>query len=104
MATAARIMTEHMALFMAEPTEEEELPSIFGQEVVEEEVDYDVPIEQLELSVRSYNCLKRQGINTLEQLLDCSEQDLMGIRNFGEKSIDEVRDVLTTRSLGLKTA
>lgn len=102
-ATAARIMNEHMSLFIEEGMEEA-VPSVFGEEQVEAEANYNIPIEQLELSVRSYNCLKRQGIHTLEQLLGCTEQDLVNIRNFGEKSIDEVRDILASRNLSLKSA
>ena len=58
------------------------------------------PIEELDLTVRSYNCLKREGINTVAELINLSEDQLMNIRNFGSKSVDEVRDKLT--SMGLK--
>lgn len=66
-------------------------------------VDADRPIEQLDLSVRSLNCLKREGIHTLGDLLECTIDDLMDIRNFGEKSVDEVRDKLTEMGLSLNT-
>jgi DNA-directed RNA polymerase subunit alpha len=59
-----------------------------------------MPIEELDLTVRSYNCLKREGINTVAELINLSEDQLMNIRNFGSKSVDEVRDKLT--SMGLK--
>jgi DNA-directed RNA polymerase subunit alpha len=59
-----------------------------------------MPIEDLDLTVRSYNCLKREGINTVSELIALSEDQLMNIRNFGSKSVDEVRDKLT--SMGLK--
>jgi DNA-directed RNA polymerase subunit alpha len=59
-----------------------------------------MPIEDLDLTVRSYNCLKREGINTVSELINLSEDQLMNIRNFGSKSVDEVRDKLT--SMGLK--
>jgi DNA-directed RNA polymerase subunit alpha len=59
-----------------------------------------MPIEELDLTVRSYNCLKREGINTVHQLVALTEDQLMNIRNFGSKSVDEVRDKLT--SMGLK--
>ena len=61
-----------------------------------------MPVEELNLSVRSYNCLKRQGVNTIGQLNDCSENDLLNIRNFGAKSIEEVKDKLQQMGLGLK--
>lgn len=60
------------------------------------------PIEQLELSVRSYNCLKREGIHSLGELITRSEADLLDIRNFGQKSIDEVKDKLASMGLALK--
>jgi len=58
------------------------------------------PIEELELTVRSYNCLKREGINTVSELTNLTEDQLMNIRNFGSKSVDEVRDKL--HSMGLR--
>ena len=61
-----------------------------------------MPIEDLDLSVRSYNCLKREGINTVAELVALSETQLMNIRNFGQKSVDEVRDKLTEMGLSLK--
>ncbi|MGM1028740.1 MAG: DNA-directed RNA polymerase subunit alpha [Actinomycetota bacterium] len=62
------------------------------------------PIEELDLSVRSYNCLKREGINTVSELVALSETQLMNIRNFGQKSVDEVKDKLTELGLSLKDA
>ncbi len=60
------------------------------------------PIEQMDLSVRSYNCLKREGIHTVGELVTRSEADLLDIRNFGQKSIDEVKEKLASMSLALK--
>lgn len=60
------------------------------------------PIEQLDLTVRSYNCLKREAIHTVGELLTRSEADLLDIRNFGQKSIDEVKAKLQTLGLTLK--
>ena len=62
------------------------------------------PIEDLDLTVRSYNCLKREGINTVSELIALSEDQLMNIRNFGSKSVDEVRDKLTSMGLRFKDA
>ena len=59
-------------------------------------------IEDLELSVRSYNCLKRASINTVEQLTEHSEQDMMKVRNFGQISLTEVRNKLEELGLSLK--
>lgn len=60
---------------------------------------YDTPIEDLDLSVRSYNCLKRSGITKVGQVLVLNENDLLAVRNFGEKSLHELRDRLVERSL-----
>lgn len=64
--------------------------------------DLALPIEELELTVRSYNCLKREGIHTVGELVMRSEADLLDIRNFGAKSIDEVKQKLATLGLTLK--
>jgi DNA-directed RNA polymerase subunit alpha len=61
-----------------------------------------IPVEDMDLSVRSYNCLKREGINTVSELVALSEHQLMNIRNFGQKSVDEVRDKLIEMGLSLK--
>jgi len=66
--------------------------------------DLSTPIEDLDLTVRSYNCLKREGINTVSELIALSEDQLMNIRNFGSKSVDEVRDKLTELGLKFKDA
>jgi DNA-directed RNA polymerase subunit alpha len=64
--------------------------------------DYAITIEELNLSVRSYNCLKREGINSVGDLIQKSEAELMDIRNFGQKSIDEVKAKLEELGLGLR--
>lgn len=58
---------------------------------------YDTPIEDLDLSVRAYNCLKRAGITKVGQVLEMSEDDLLGVRNFGKKSLEELRERLAAR-------
>ncbi len=60
------------------------------------------PIEDLDLTVRSYNCLKREGVTTVGELTEQSEEDLLEIRNFGQKSIDEVKAKLSELGLGLR--
>jgi DNA-directed RNA polymerase subunit alpha len=62
----------------------------------------DIRIEELDLTVRSFNCLKREGINTLAQLVNLTEHQLINIRNFGQKSVDEVLEKLAERDLKLK--
>lgn len=64
--------------------------------------DLALPIEELELTVRSYNCLKREGIHSVGELVARSEADLLDIRNFGAKSIDEVKAKLAGMGLALK--
>ena len=63
-----------------------------------------MPIDDLDLSVRSYNCLKREGVHTVGELVARSESDLLDIRNFGQKSIDEVKVKLVELGLSLKDA
>jgi DNA-directed RNA polymerase subunit alpha len=75
-----------------------------GPSPVDEQLaaDLALPVEDLNLTVRSYNCLKREGIHTVGELLSRSEQDLLDIRNFGSKSIDEVKAKLAEMGLALK--
>ena len=73
--------------------------------VVEEaDPELEIPIEDLNLTQRSYNCLKREGIHTVGELVKRTEQDLLDIRNFGMKSIDEVKEKLEARGLSLKAS
>jgi len=101
-ARAGRIIDEHMMLFVDQAATTMSDEGIFAAAVDEGESVLDTPIEELDLSVRSYNCLKRQGVNTIGQLNECSENDLLNIRNFGAKSIEEVKDKLQQMGLGLK--
>lgn len=75
-----------------------------GPSPIDEQLAQDLamPVEELNLTVRSYNCLKREGIHTVGELVTRSEQDLMDIRNFGAKSIDEVKAKLVEMGLSLK--
>jgi DNA-directed RNA polymerase subunit alpha len=100
-ASAARIVTEHMRLFIDHAASDLPEEDIFSLGRSESDSKLDLPIEQLELSVRSYNCLKRQGVNTVGQLVACTEADLLNIRNFGAKSIEEVKDKLQAIGLSL---
>jgi len=103
---AANIINQYMGAFLAltetEEAEEEETPSIFAPEGQESNAELDKQIEDLDLSVRSYNCLKRAGIHSVRQLVEFSENDLLNIRNFGAKSIEEVKDKLISMELNLK--
>jgi len=64
----------------------------------------DILIEELELGVRSYNCLKRAGVQTVSDLVQKSESELNAIPNFGRKSIEEVKETLEARGLALRAA
>jgi DNA-directed RNA polymerase subunit alpha len=81
-----------------------EAPSLNVKEAEDESIpsDYGITVEELNLSVRSYNCLKREGINTVGDLVQKSEAELMDIRNFGQKSIDEVKAKLAELGLSLR--
>ncbi|MBQ9020657.1 MAG: DNA-directed RNA polymerase subunit alpha [Eggerthellaceae bacterium] len=103
---AANIVSQYMGAFLSlnetEEDEEAEVVSIFAPEGQETNADLDKQIEDLDLSVRSYNCLKRAGIHSVRQLVEFSENDLLNIRNFGAKSIEEVKDKLISMELNLK--
>ncbi|MDP2233799.1 MAG: DNA-directed RNA polymerase subunit alpha [Actinomycetota bacterium] len=101
-ARAGNIIDEHMMVFTDHALTPLSDEGIFAAAVDESESVLDTPIEELDLSVRSYNCLKRQGVNTIGQLNECTEGDLLNIRNFGAKSIEEVKDKLQGMGLGLK--
>ncbi|QIK71415.1 DNA-directed RNA polymerase subunit alpha [Propioniciclava coleopterorum] len=75
-----------------------------GPSTIDEQyaADMALPVEELKLTMRSYNCLKREGIHTVSELVSRSEQDLLDIRNFGSKSIDEVKQRLAEMGLALK--
>ena len=73
-----------------------------GQEESQKEKALEMTIEELELSVRSFNCLKRASINTVEELTHKTEEDMMKVRNLGKKSLDEVKNKLEELGLGLK--
>ncbi|MDU2338318.1 MAG: DNA-directed RNA polymerase subunit alpha [Clostridioides difficile] len=94
---AAKVLVEHLNLFI-DLTEHVSSVEI----MVEKEKVLEMTIEELDLSVRSYNCLKRAGINTVEELANKSEDDMMKVRNLGKKSLEEVIQKLEELGLGLK--
>jgi DNA-directed RNA polymerase subunit alpha len=95
LATAATIMQEQLDLFVGFTNREEPLPEAPPNE-------WDIPVETLNLSVRSFNCLKRAGISKVSELLDFTEDEIMKMRNFGKKSLDEIKQVLAERGLSLR--
>ena len=97
----AKILSEHLNLFidLSEETRETEI-MVQKQELKKEKV-LEMTIEELDLSVRSYNCLKRANINTVEDLIGKTEEDMMKVRNLGRKSLEEVLHKLEALNLKL---
>ncbi len=98
----AKILSDHLRLFI------ELTDSVSGVEIgVQRDEDsrdrlLEMPIEELDLSVRSFNCLKRAGINTVGELTNKSDEDMMKVRNLGKKSLEEVKEKLVALGLGLR--
>ncbi|MDD2216912.1 MAG: DNA-directed RNA polymerase subunit alpha [Eubacteriales bacterium] len=98
----AKIMQEHLNLFIALTDSTENMEIMVEKEEDQKEKALEMTIEELELSVRSFNCLKRAAINTVEELTHRSEEDMMKVRNLGKKSLDEVKHKLEELGLGLR--
>lgn len=98
----AKIMNDHLKLFvdLSESTKDVEI--LVEKEVGTKEKVLEQTIEELDLTVRSYNCLKRAGIHTVEDLTGKTEEDMMKVRNLGRKSLDEVLGKLQDLGLSLK--
>lgn len=96
---AAKIMTEHLMLFVNLSQTAGKTEIMVEKEEESKNKILEMTIEELDLSVRSYNCLKRAGINTVEELTRKTEEDMMKVRNLGRKSLEEV--VQKMESLGL---
>ncbi|MFI5359156.1 MAG: DNA-directed RNA polymerase subunit alpha [Halanaerobiales bacterium] len=99
---AAKIMVEHLELFLNLTDEISDVEIMVEKEEEEKDRILETTIEELELSVRSSNCLKRAGINTVGELINKSEEDLMKVRNLGKKSLDEIKGKLAELNLSLK--
>lgn len=101
---AAKVLSEHLNLFidLSENAQKAEVmaetPQDSGDKVL------DMNIDELELSVRSYNCLKRAGINTVQELINKTEEDMMKVRNLGRKSLEEVLSKLKELGLELRSS
>ncbi len=99
---AAKIINDHMMLFIQLTDEAMNVETMVEKEETKKEKVLEMTIEELDLSVRSYNCLKRAGINTVEDLTQRREEEMMKVRNLGRKSLDEVCNKL--QNLGLSFA
>lgn len=98
----AKIMQEHLKLFIDLTDSMDSVEIMVEKEEDQKEKALEMTIEELELSVRSFNCLKRANINTVEELTHKSENDMMKVRNLGKKSLDEVKHKLEELGLGLR--
>ena len=98
----AKIMQEHLNLFIALTDSTEGMEIMVEKEEDQKGKALEMTIEELELSVRSFNCLKRASINTVEELTHKSEDDMMKVRNLGKKSLDEVKQKLAELGLSLR--
>lgn len=99
----AKIMNEHLNLFIDLSESAKNTEIMVEKEVSKKEKVLETTIEELDLSVRSYNCLKRAGINTVQDLTNRSENDMMKVRNLGRKSLEEVIAKLDSMGLCLAT-
>lgn len=99
---AAKVMGEHLKLFIDLTETAKSAEVMIEKEDDEKEKVLEMNIDELELSVRSYNCLKRAGINTVEELCDKTSEDMMKVRNLGRKSLEEVLAKLSELGLALK--
>ncbi|MFA9556507.1 DNA-directed RNA polymerase subunit alpha [Evansella sp. AB-rgal1] len=98
----ARILTEHLNIFVGLTDQAQHAEIMVEKEEDQKEKVLEMTIEELDLSVRSYNCLKRAGINTVQELTHKSEEDMMKVRNLGRKSLEEVQEKLGELGLGLR--
>lgn len=99
---SAKILIEHFKLFMTLTDHANNVEIMVEKEEDKKEKVLEMTIEELDLSVRSYNCLKRAGINTVQELSERSMEDMMKVRNLGKKSLEEVEKKLRDLGLSLK--
>jgi DNA-directed RNA polymerase subunit alpha len=98
----AKILNEHLNIFVGLTDEAQNAEIMVEKEEDQKEKVLEMTIEELDLSVRSYNCLKRAGINTVQELANKTEEDMMKVRNLGRKSLEEVKAKLEELGLGLR--
>lgn len=99
---AAKVLTEHLNLFVNLSEKGSSTEIMVEKDDKGKEKVLEMTIEELDLSVRSFNCLKRAGINTVEDLINKSEDDMMKVRNLGRKSLEEVVEKLTSLGFSLQ--
>lgn len=101
---AAKILSEHLRLFMGLTDKLNNVEIMVEKEEEAKDKILEMTIEELDLSVRSYNCLKRAGINSVEELTQKTEEDMIKVRNLGRKSLEEVEFKLKDLGLGFRKA
>jgi DNA-directed RNA polymerase subunit alpha len=99
---SAKILSEHLRLFIGLTESTDDVEIMVEKEEEQKDKILEMPIEELDLSVRSYNCLKRAGINTVEELTQRNEEDMMKVRNLGKKSLEEVLNKMAELGLSLR--
>ncbi|AEG16525.1 DNA-directed RNA polymerase subunit alpha [Desulfofundulus sp. TPOSR] len=99
---SAKILGEHLRLFIGLTEAVKDVEIMVEKEEEKKNKILEMTIEELDLSVRSYNCLKRAGINTVEELIQRNEEDMMKVRNLGKKSLEEVINKLSELGLSLR--
>ena len=102
MSLGAKILCDHFTLFTDLSDAVGNRPTVVEKTETQRDKVLEMTIEELELSVRSFNCLKRAAINTVEELTHRSEEDMMKVRNLGKKSLDEVKHKLEELGLSLR--
>ncbi len=100
---SAKVLSEHLKLFINLTDSVNEVDIMVEKEEDKKEKILEMTIEELDLSVRSYNCLKRASINSVEELVQRSETELMKVRNLGRRSLEEVQQKLEALGLGLRS-
>lgn len=100
--SSAKILNDHLKLFIGLTESISDEITMVEKEEEKKDKLLELTIEELDLSVRSYNCLKRAGINTAQELILKTEEDMMKVRNLGRKSLEEVQEKLEQLGLGLK--
>ena len=98
---AAKVLSEHLSLFIDLSESAQQIDVMVEKEEEDKDRAVTMSIDELELSVRSYNCLKRAGINTVKELCDKTSEDMMKVRNLGRKSLEEVLGKLKELGLSL---
>lgn len=101
---AAKIMSEHLSLFVGLTEAASDVEIMVEKEEEAKDRLLEMTIEELDLSVRSYNCLKRAGINTVEELTKKTEEDMMKVRNLGRKSLEEVQQKMAALGLSMRSS